>query len=135
VLVLVCDGERCLLGRSKGWPSGMFSALAGFVEPGETLERAVAREVMEEVGIEVSAMRYAGSQPWPFPASLMVGFVAQARTHDIRVDDHELEAARWVTREELHRSQELGFFYPPPFALAGRLIAEFAAGTLEQTLA
>lgn len=135
VLVLVRDGDRCLLGRSKGWPAGMFSALAGFVEPGESLENAVAREVNEEVGIEVGAMRYAGSQPWPFPASLMVGFVAQALTHDIRVDDHELEAARWVTRDELKRSQEHGFFVPPPYALAGRLIAAFAEGTLEESFA
>lgn len=135
VLVLVCDGDRCLLGRSRGWPEGMYSALAGFVEPGETLEAAVAREVMEEVGVEVGALRYAGSQPWPFPASLMVGFVAQARTHDIRVDEQELEAARWVTREQLQRSQEHGFFVPPRYAIAGQLIAAFADGTLDSSLA
>jgi len=135
VLVLVRDGDRCLLGRSKGWPAGMYSALAGFVEPGETLEAAVAREVMEEVGVEVGALRYAGSQPWPFPASLMVGFVAQARTHDIRVDEHELEAARWVTREQLQRSAEHGFFVPPRYAIAGQLIAAFADGTLDSSLA
>lgn len=135
VLVLVCDGDRCLLGRSRGWPEGMYSALAGFVEPGETLEAAVAREVMEEVGLEVGPPRYAGSQPWPFPASLMVGFVARARTYDIRVDEHELEAARWVTREQLQRSQEHGFFVPPRYAIAGQLIAAFADGTLESSLA
>jgi NAD+ diphosphatase len=131
VLVLICDGDRCLLGRSKGWPAGMYSALAGFVEPGETLEGAVAREVMEEVGVEVGELRYAGSQPWPFPASLMVGFVAQARTHEIRIDESELESARWVTRQELQRSQEHGFFVPPRYAIAGKLIAAFAEGTLE----
>ncbi|MEY4579894.1 MAG: hypothetical protein RL701_4597 [Pseudomonadota bacterium] len=130
VLVLVCDGDRCLLGRSKGWPPGMYSALAGFVEPGETLEQAVGREVLEEVSVELGALRYAGSQPWPFPASLMVGFVAQARTFDIRVDTTELEAARWVTRDELRSPQAHGFFVPPPFAIAGKLIAAFTEGTL-----
>jgi NAD+ diphosphatase len=110
----------------------MYSALAGFVEPGERLEQAVAREVLEEVGVEVGPMRYAGSQPWPFPASLMVGFVATARTFDIRIDTHELESARWVTRAELQAPRNHGFFVPPPFAIAGRLIAAFAEGTLEQ---
>jgi NAD+ diphosphatase len=130
VLMLVCDGERCLLGRSRGWPNGMHSALAGFVEPGETLEQAVAREVMEEVGVELGAVRYVSSQPWPFPASLMIGFVAEARTTDIRIDEHELEAARWVTREQLRDPRAHGFFVPPPAALAGQLIAAFTAGTL-----
>lgn len=132
VLVLVCDGDRCLLGRSRGWPPGMYSALAGFVEPGESLEHAVAREVLEEVAVEVGPMRYTGSQPWPFPASLMVGFVAEARTQEIRVDTRELEAARWVTRAELQAPASHGFFVPPPFAIAGQLIAAFAAGTLER---
>lgn len=133
VLVLVRDGDRCLLGRSRGWPAGMYSALAGFVEPGESLEAAVAREVMEEVGVEVGALRYAGSQPWPFPASLMVGFVAEAQTFEIKIDEHELEAARWVTREQLARPQDHGFFVPPPYAIAGQLIAAFADGTLDSS--
>ena len=135
VLVLVCDGDRCLLGRSRGWPAGMYSALAGFVEPGESLEAAVAREVMEEVGVKVGKLRYAGSQPWPFPASLMVGFVAEALSHEIRVDEQELEAARWVTREQLQRSQEHGFFVPPRYAIAGQLIAAFSEGSLDTSLA
>lgn len=135
VLVLVCDGDRCLLGRSRGWPSGMYSALAGFVEPGESLEAAVAREVMEEVGVKVGKLRYAGSQPWPFPASLMVGFVAQALSDEIRLDEQELEAARWVTREQLQRSQEHGFFVPPRYAIAGQLIAAFSEGTLDSSSA
>jgi NAD+ diphosphatase len=130
VLILVCDGDRCLLGRSKGWPEGMYSALAGFVEPGEELEQAAAREVLEEAGVITGAMRYAGSQPWPFPASLMVGFVAAARSLEIQVDTHELEAARWVTRAELQAPRAHGFFVPPPYALAGRLIAAFAEGNL-----
>jgi NAD+ diphosphatase len=130
VLVLVHDGERCLLGRSPGWPAGMHSALAGFVEPGESLEQAAAREVAEEVGIDVSELRYAGSQAWPFPASLMAGFVARARTREIRVDGVELEAARWVSRAELAAPATAQFFVPGRFALAGRLIAAFADGTL-----
>jgi NAD+ diphosphatase len=131
VLVLVCDGpDRCLIARSQGWPAGMYSALAGFVEPGETLEQAVAREVLEEVGVEVGAMRYVMSQPWPFPASLMLGYIADARTLELRVDSHELEAARWVTREQLRDPQQHGFFVPRPAALAGQLLAAFVAGTL-----
>jgi NAD+ diphosphatase len=131
VLVLVCDGpERCLIARSQGWPAGMYSALAGFVEPGETLEEAVAREVLEEVSVEVGAMRYVMSQPWPFPASLMIGYIADARSLELRVDPHELEAARWVTREQLRDPRQHGFHVPPPAALAGQLIAGFVAGTL-----
>lgn len=131
VLVLVCDGpERCLLGRSKGWPAGMYSALAGFVEPGETLEQAVEREVMEEVSLEVGALRYVHSQPWPFPASLIIGFIAEARTLEVKLDDDELEAARWVTREQLRDCAPHGFHVPPPAALAGQLIKAFSEGTL-----
>jgi NAD+ diphosphatase len=132
VLVLVCSGDKCLLARSKGWPAGMYSALAGFVEPGESLEQATRREVQEEVSVQLGALRYAGSQPWPFPASLMVGFVAEAASTELRVDEHELEAARWVTREELQNPRAHGFFVPPPFAIAGKLIAAFAAGNLER---
>jgi NAD+ diphosphatase len=134
VLVLIVDGDRCLLGRSKGWPAGMYSALAGFVEPGETLEQAVAREVMEEVGVTVSDLRYSGSQPWAFPASLMVGFVATATSTEIRIDEHEIEAARWVTRAELQDPAAHGFFVPPTSAIAGQLIRAFAQNTLNAAL-
>jgi NAD+ diphosphatase len=128
VLVLVRDGERCLLGRSRGWPAGMYSALAGFVEPGETLEQGAAREVLEEAGIEIENLQYFGSEPWPFPASLMIGFVADARGSEIRVDSTELEAARWVSRAELNRGPGTEFFVPrPEVSLSGRLIAAFAA--------
>jgi NAD+ diphosphatase len=99
VIMLVTHGNRALLGRSHGWPEGMYSALAGFVEPGETLEAAVRREVSEETGIEVSEPRYIASQPWPWPGSLMLGFVARAGTLDITLDA-ELEHALWITREE-----------------------------------
>ena len=100
VIMLVLRGNRALLGRSPGWPGGMYSALAGFVEPGESLEAAVRREVSEETGIEVGRVRYVASQPWPWPNSLMLGFVANAESEAITLDD-ELEDARWITREEM----------------------------------
>ena len=101
VIMLVTDGNRILLGRSPGWPEGMYSCLAGFVEPGETIEGAVRREVLEESGITVGNVHYVASQPWPFPASLMLGCVGEAMTDDIRIDPAELEDALWVTREEM----------------------------------
>jgi NAD+ diphosphatase len=129
VLVLVRDGEHCLLGRSAGWPPGMYSALAGFVEPGESLEQAAAREVLEEVGVEIGDVQYVGSQAWPFPASLMMGFVANARSREIRVDGVELEAARWVSRSELSAPTRADFFVPrADVSLSGRLIADFVNG-------
>lgn len=101
IIVLVTDGERALLGRQASWPAGRYSTIAGFVEPGESLEDAVVREVHEETGIEVDEVEYHSSQPWPFPSSLMLGFVARARTHDIHLTDAELEDARWLTRAEI----------------------------------
>lgn len=98
------DGiERCLLGRKAIWAPGMYSSLAGFVDPGESLEQAVAREVMEEAGIVVGNVRYIASQPWPFPSSIMLGFIAEAVTEDIHVDKDELDDAQWFSREELKR--------------------------------
>ena len=109
VIVLVDDGglhddgvARCLLGRASGWPKGVYSTLAGFVEPGESLEETVAREVREESDVSVERIRYVASQPWPFPSSLMLGFRASARSLDITRHDGELEHARWFTAEELH---------------------------------
>ena len=90
-----------LLGRSPGWPEGMYSCLAGFIEPGETLEAAVRREVAEETGISIGAVRYAGSQPWPFPASLMIGLLAEAESEAITLDPVELEDALWLSRADL----------------------------------
>lgn len=101
VIMLVTHGNSVLLGRSPGWPEGTYSLLAGFVEPGETVEAAVRREVLEEAGVTCGAVSYLASQPWPFPASLMMGMRTEALTRDIRLDPEELEAARWVTREEL----------------------------------
>src|SRR4029450_5589593 len=103
VIMLVHDGgDRVVLGRQAVWPPGRFSILAGFVEPGESAEAAVVREVAEEVGLQVTDVRYVSSQPWPFPQSLMLGFVARADGDDtLRLDPTEIEEARWFTRDEL----------------------------------
>ncbi len=101
IIVLVTDGERALLGRQASWDAGRYSTLAGFVEPGESLEEAVAREVYEEAGVQVAGVDYHSSQPWPFPSSLMLGFVARARSHEITLRDGELEHATWVAREDI----------------------------------
>jgi NAD+ diphosphatase len=122
VIVLVADGALALLGRQAAWPAGRYSALAGFVEPGESLEEAVAREVEEETGVRISEARYFASQPWPFPASLMLGFHASAPHGQVRLDD-ELEDARWFTSEEL-RSAPDGLL-PPRHTIARQLIEEW----------
>ena len=101
IIVLVHDRDRCLLGRQASWPKDRYSTIAGFVEPGESLEDAVAREVMEETNIRVGDVRYHSSQPWPFPSALMLGFTAVATSSDIELNDRELEDARWFTRTEL----------------------------------
>lgn len=134
VIMLVHDGARCLLGRQAGWPAKMWSALAGFVEAGETLEDAVRREVMEEAGIPVGEVRYQASQPWPFPSSLMIGCMAQALGEAITVDKSELEDVRWFPRETVLRaladpSADVGFFMPPPMAIAHHLIKIWAEST------
>ncbi|HRO13568.1 MAG TPA: NAD(+) diphosphatase [Paracoccus sp. (in: a-proteobacteria)] len=106
VIMLITRGDQVLLGRSPGWPEGMYSCLAGFIEPGETLEAAVRREVAEETGIRVGAVRYAASQPWPFPASLMLGCLGEAETDAITLDPAELEDAMWVDRAMLREMIE-----------------------------
>jgi NAD+ diphosphatase len=119
IIVLVSDGERALLGRQASWPARRYSTLAGFVEPGESLEDAVRREVLEETGVSVSGMRYDSSQPWPFPSSLMLGFHAHAAAGaPVRLDG-ELEDARWVTRSQLQSGEVLA---PPSQAISWRLI-------------
>jgi NAD+ diphosphatase len=130
IIVLVRDADRCLLGRQRHWPKGMYSTLAGFVEPGETIEQAVVREVFEESGIVVDDMRYVRSQPWPYPASLMIGFQARAASTEIFIGDDELEDARWFSRADLQANlQKAGqgdFFVPSAaFSLAGQLIRGF----------
>ncbi|MBQ0718209.1 MAG: NAD(+) diphosphatase [Sulfitobacter litoralis] len=101
VIMLITHGNSVLMGRSPGWPEGMFSLLAGFVEPGETLEAAVRREVFEEAGVQVGTVSYLASQPWPFPASLMFGCAGEATSSEITIDPKEIEAAMWVTKEEM----------------------------------
>jgi NAD+ diphosphatase len=101
IIVLVTDGERALLGRQASWPAGRYSTIAGFVEPGESLEDAVAREVREETGVAVHDIRYHSSQPWPFPSSIMLGFTAMAPVADIVRADQELEDARWFSRADI----------------------------------
>ena len=130
VIMLVESGDRCLLGRQAAWPPGMFSALAGFVEAGESLEEAVRREVLEEAGVRVGAVRYFASQPWPFPSSLMIGCVAHAESSDVTVDKAEIQEARWFTKAEIARSLATpgagGMFVPPPLAIAHHLIRHWA---------
>ncbi len=134
VIMLVHDGaDRVVLGRQAVWPPGRFSILAGFVEPGESAEAAVAREVAEEVGLRVTDIRYVASQPWPFPQSLMLGFVARAELDDtegddgLRVDPTEIEEAHWFTREQL-RSGAGPRALPPPVSIARHILDRWLAG-------
>jgi NAD+ diphosphatase len=119
IIVLISDGERVLLGRQASWPLGRYSTIAGFVEPGESLEDAVAREIFEETGIKVDRIEYHSSQPWPFPASLMLGFTAHAVTSEIHLRDQELEDAQWFTRADLASGKPL---VPPNVSISFRLI-------------
>ena len=129
VIMLVADGDRAVLGRQKIWPQGMFSTLAGFVEPGESLEDAVVREVFEEVGLRCDSVTYSSSQPWPFPQSLMVGFHARAVTTELAVHPTELDDAQWFTRTKLAESRRNGRhalpLIPPPMTIARRLLDEW----------
>jgi NAD+ diphosphatase len=128
VIVLVTDGSRALLGRQKSWPPGMHSVLAGFVEPGESLEDTVRREVHEETGIVVDEITYHSSQPWPFPSSIMLGFTARAATTALHVDPGELESAAWFEREFLLNSPENeSFKLSRRDSIARRLIDDWLA--------
>jgi NAD+ diphosphatase len=131
VIMLVHDGgDRCVLGRQAVWPPGRFSILAGFVEPGESAEGAVAREVAEEVGLRVTDIRYVASQPWPFPQSLMLGFTARVDGDPtLRLDEDEIEEARWFTRDEL-RSGSGPRVLPPPVSIARHIIDRWVEGAL-----
>ena len=129
VIMRVEHQGRILLGRQKQWPVGMHSVLAGFVEPGESLEDAVRREVAEEVALQLTEVNYHSSQPWPFPSSIMLGFTAIAEGDQFRVDEHELEMARWFTREELLASPEdESFRLPRRDSIARRLVDDWIAG-------
>eukprot|EP00188_Purpureofilum_apyrenoidigerum_P004761 Plantae.Rhodophyta-Purpureofilum_apyrenoidigerum.ctg56182.p1 GENE.Plantae.Rhodophyta-Purpureofilum_apyrenoidigerum.ctg56182~~Plantae.Rhodophyta-Purpureofilum_apyrenoidigerum.ctg56182.p1 ORF type:complete len:328 (+),score=43.64 Plantae.Rhodophyta-Purpureofilum_apyrenoidigerum.ctg56182:76-1059(+) len=128
VIAVVVSEDRCLLARKAEWPLGVYSALAGFMEHGESCEDAVRREIFEEAGIHVGACRYHSSQPWPFPYSLMLGFLAEAKTTTITVDEQELETARWFTVDEVQAmvSSTEGERLPPAMAIAHQLAASFA---------
>lgn len=121
------DGGACLMGRQKSWPEGMYSTLAGFVDPGESLEEAVAREVQEEAGITVTGVTYMASQPWPFPSSLMLGFRARAASVDIHVNPDELDDARWFTKGQIARFGELGLSLPRQVSIARWLVDQWLA--------
>jgi NAD+ diphosphatase len=128
VIMLVHQGDRALLGHSARFPNRvMYSTLAGFVEPGESLEEAVAREVKEETGVDVGAVRYHSSQPWPFPASIMLGFYAEAVSEEITIDPAELVHARWFTKAEIADPKAHGFALPRADSIARRLIEDWAA--------
>lgn len=122
IIVLVSDGDRALLGRQSGWDENRYSTLAGFVEPGESLEEAVAREVREESGVEIEGVEYHSSQPWPFPSSLMLGFFARARTTTIELVDAELERADWFSREDIASRR---IHLPYPVSISYRLIEDW----------
>jgi NAD+ diphosphatase len=134
VIMLVTRGNAVLLGRSPGWPPGMMSLLAGFLEPGETVEAAVRREVWEEAGVRVGRVGYLASQPWPFPASLMLGCRGEALSEEIALDPQELEAAMWVSRERLLRvfmGEDPEIRPPRTGAIAGFLLREWLADRLD----
>jgi len=126
IMAVVDEDDRVLLAHNALWPAGRFSALAGFVEPGEPLEAAVRREVLEEVGVVVGEVQYRGSQPWPFPASLMLGFTARATSTGVRVDDVEISDARWFTRAGLAEAVASGeVLLPPSTSIALRLVEDW----------
>jgi NAD+ diphosphatase len=132
VIMLATHGDACLLGRGKQFPRGFYSALAGFIEPGETIEEAVARELHEEAGVKTKRVSYYATQPWPFPSSLMIGCFAEAENRDIVVDENELADAKWVERDVVRAvlggDQERGFWVPPSIAIAHHLIKTWAEG-------
>ncbi len=133
VVIMIAEHDgRALLGRQPSWPAGRYSALAGFLEPGESVEEAVRREIGEEAGVSVGPVRYIASQPWPFPSQLMIACVAQATDDAITLDRHELEDAIWVPRDAVRAVLAGGpgpFIAPPPYAIAHTLLTVWAEGT------
>ncbi|MCC9621514.1 NAD(+) diphosphatase [Thalassospira sp. MA62] len=130
VIMLIHHDDHVLLARSPRFAPGVVSVLAGFVEPGETLEQAVAREVYEEVGIRIKRPRYVASQPWPFPGSLMLGFVAEAETTEIIPDNDEIEFATWVHRDDVPNLPERGIYPPLKISIARYLLENWCAGRI-----
>jgi NAD+ diphosphatase len=131
VIMLGIHGDACLVGRNKRFPGNFYSALAGFMEPGETIEEAVRRELMEEVNLKVGAVRYVATQPWPFPSSLMIGCLAEAENRDFKPDGEEISDARWLTRDDAKRllagEPMADIAVPPSIAIAHHLIKAWAA--------
>jgi NAD+ diphosphatase len=131
-IMLPVLGERCLLGRQAAWPAGRMSALAGFLEPGEAIEEACARELKEEAGLVATRVTYHSSQPWPYPSSLMIGLIAEVESEDTQPDGNELEAVRWFSRDEIRAmladGQFDGIAPPPPLAIAHQLLRAWADG-------
>ncbi len=130
-IMLPVRGEECLLGRQAAWPAGMYSALAGFMEPGESIEEACARELREEAALNTLSVRYHSSQPWPFPSNLMIGLIAEVDDGEASADQAELETVRWFEREEataLLQGELDGLSAPPPLAIAHQLIKSWVAG-------
>ena len=131
IIVLISDGERALLGRQAAWPAGRYSTIAGFVEPGESLEDAVKREVFEETGVVVDGIEYHSSQPWPFPSSLMLGFTAHALTTEIHRRDNELEDAQWFSRDDIAAGRPV---IPPSVSISFRLLEHWFDSVGERRL-
>jgi len=130
VIMLIRRGDKALVGRGHGWPEGHYSALAGFLEPGENIEEAVAREIFEEVGLKATKVTYKASQPWPWPSTLMVGAEAWVEEGDLKIDPVEIDDAIWITKEDVHASERGEHEYrlvPPPFAIASNLIKAWLA--------
>ncbi len=126
VIMLATHGEEALVGRGPHLPPGFFSALAGFMEPGETIEEAVARELMEEAGVTATSVSIVANQPWPWPSSLMIGCIAEVNGKELTLDETEIDDARWITRDEATaaiRGETPDFFMPPPIAIAHNLLA------------
>jgi NAD+ diphosphatase len=133
IMAVTDDTDRLLLARNPNWPEGRLSVLAGFVEPGESLEAAVAREVLEEVGVVVEHVRYLGNQPWPFPSSLMVGFTSRAVNSTLHLDGEEIVEATWVSRDELREMVSAGRFgIAPTVSIARRIIEHWYGGSIDQ---
>ena len=131
-IMLVVNGDQCLLGRGHGWPEGAFSALAGFISPGETIEEGCAREVFEEVGLRVENQRYVFSQPWPFPSQLMIGLICETSETELTIDAKEIEDAQWYSREQVEAvfaKRSDVFKRPPRFTIAHQLLRHWLSET------